>query len=74
MAEIEGDLSFECAFQFAMIGPDSSVIEFAHVSATAVRALSPCVLGRWAEVDGSCFLKVDTPLILLASIATDGHA
>jgi len=41
MAEIEGDSSFESAVQFAMIGPDSSVIEFAHASATAVRSLSP---------------------------------
>jgi len=41
MAEIEGDSSFESAVRFAMIGPDSSVIEFAHVSATAVRSLSP---------------------------------
>jgi len=45
MAEIEGDSSFESAVQFAMIGPDSSVIEFAHVSATAVRSLSPCGRG-----------------------------
>src|SRR6266404_6457711 len=36
--------------------------------------LSPCVLGRGADVDGSCFLKVDTALILLASTETDGHA
>jgi hypothetical protein len=35
---------------------------------------SPCVLGRGADVDGSCFLEVDTPLILLASTETDGDA
>ena len=45
MAEIEGDSSFESAVQFAMIGPDSSVIEFAHASATAVRSLPPCGRG-----------------------------
>jgi len=45
MAEIEGDSSFESAVQFAMIGPDSSVIEFAHASATAVHSLSPCGRG-----------------------------
>src|SRR4030088_869857 len=34
---------------------------------------SPCVLGEEIAGDGSCFLEVDTPLILLASIATDGQ-
>jgi hypothetical protein len=35
--------------------------------------LSPCVLGRGVDVDGSCFPGVDTALILLASTNTDGH-
>src|ERR1019366_7567009 len=39
----------------------------------APNTLSPCVLGRGADVDGSCFLGVDTALILLASTKTDGH-
>jgi hypothetical protein len=35
--------------------------------------LSPCVLGEAIPRDGSCFLEVDTALILLASTETDVH-
>jgi hypothetical protein len=43
-------------------------------SAATLFSLSPCVLGRGFPHDGSCFPEGDTALILLASIATDGHA
>src|SRR5258706_3259338 len=39
----------------------------------ALLLFSPCVLGEGCAGDGSCFLEVDTALILLASTATDGH-
>jgi hypothetical protein len=39
----------------------------------ALPSFSPCVLGRGADVDGSCFPRVDTALILLASTDTDVH-
>jgi hypothetical protein len=49
-------------------------LETARKSSARPASFSPCVLGRGADADGSCFLEVDTSLILLASIATDGHA
>jgi hypothetical protein len=57
-----------------MLPEDRDENENGQLQAIERLPLSPCVLGRAVASDGSCFLEVDMPLILLASIATDGHA